>query len=295
MRRFIGIASVAAALSMLACETSDAQQRQGRTTARYNDTTTRPVENRPPPGEYRPNDSSPMRGDESFPAEYPGTSTGSLGSSTSGSTLGQSSVGTGTGSSIDRQSSTQSSGALSGEGTIGSSTGETGVGTTNSDRLSSGGATPGSTRSGTTGTGSTGSTGSSDRYEDPAKHTEGSATSSTGTGTSTAPSASDRSDSTGNVGTGSKRMQGRTGSQERSVRPRSGVGAPPTSDPLGNTNSDSPDVSGTPPIPSEGQTYGNPYDLGAAKSPKSADAGTGGADGGTRFEGNLPSDRLNTY
>lgn len=280
MRRFIGITAVAAALSMLACETSETQRREGRTPARYNDTTTRPVENRPPPGEYRPNDNSPMRGDESFPAEYPGTSTGGLGSAVGGSA----DTAVGSGSAIDRSSSTPPA-----SGT----TGETGTGTTNSDRLSSGSGLQGTTGSGTTGTGSTGSTGSENRYQDPSKHTEGSATSSTGTGTSTGSSSLDRSDSTGNTGSGSKRLQGRTGTQDRSTRPR--VGAPPASDPLGNTNSDSPDVSGTPPIPSGDQTSSNPYDLGAAKSPKSPDAGMGGADGGMKLEGNLPSDTRNTY
>lgn len=271
MRRFIGITAVAAALSMLACETSETQRREGRAPSRYNDSTTRPIDNRMPAGEYRPNDNSPMRGDENFPAEYPGSKTESMGSAVGGSA----DTAVGSGAQIDRSSST-------------ATTGETGTGTTNSDRLSSGGQAPsGTTRSGA---------GTSDvekRYEDPSKHTEGSATSSTGTGTSTDSSSLDRSDSTGNTGSGSKRLQGRTGTQDRSVRPR--VGAPPASDPLGNTNSDSPDVSGTPPIPSGDPGFGNPYDLGAAKSPKSADAGMGAADGGTRFEGNRPSDSLDTY
>jgi hypothetical protein len=43
----------------------------------------------------------------------------------------------------------------------------------------------------------------------------------------------------------------------------------------------------TPPIPSAGTDHGNPYDLGAAKSPR--DAGMmGHADGGARFEGSTP-------
>ena len=285
MRRFIGLAAAAAALSLLGCETSDSQRRQGRTSA------TRPVENRPPPGEYRPNDNSPMRGDESFPAEYPGTSTGTstggLGSSVGGS------GDTATGSSIDRDSSTSSMGINDSNSTTStfSSTGETGSGTTNSDKL---------TPPGTTGTGSTGRADSANRYEDPAKHTEGSAKSSTGTGSSTdsttGMSSSEPSDSTGNVGSGSKRQgrssdsttrQGRTGtSRDSTTRPR--VGAPPASDPLGNTNSDSPDVTGTPPIPSEG-VGSNPYDLGAAKNPKGpADAGSA-SDGGMKLERNLPS------
>lgn len=288
MRRFVGIAAVAAALSMLACETSNAQRREGRTPSRYNDTSTRPVENRPPPGEYRPNDLSPMRGDESFPAEYPGSSRSGLGDAVGGSA----DTPVGSGSTIDRRATTPSAGAPSSG--YQSPSGETGSAPTNSDRL-----TPG-----TTGTGSSRSVESENRYQDPAgdtsKNTESSTTSSTGTGTSTGMSSGEPSDSAGQVGSGSKssankKAQGRTGSQSSTVRPRSGVGAPPASDPLGNTNSDAPDVSGTPPIPSDAPTSSNPYDLGAAKNPKgAADAGTA-TDGGTRFEGNLPSDLQNTY
>jgi hypothetical protein len=277
MRRFIGIAAAAAALSLLGCETSDTQRRQGRSSV------TRPVENRPPPGEYRPNDNSPMRGDENFPAEYPGTSTGTstggLGSSVGGS------GDTATGSSIDRDSSTSSMGLndSNSQTSTFSSTGETGSGTTNSDKLTPpGGGATGSSRAD-----------SANRYQDPAKHTEGSAKSSTGTGTSTDSksglSSSEPSDSTGNVGSGSKKSttrQGRSGTGS-TTRPR--VGAPPASDPLGNTNMDNPDVSGTPPIPSGDGLGSNPYDLGAAKNPKgAADAGSA-SDGGMKLEHNLPS------
>lgn len=239
MRRFLGISAVAAALSMLACETSRA-----------------PVRTNVPAGEYRPNGNGPMRGGESFPAEAPGTtsstgtSTGALGASVGGS------GDTVTGSQIDRDSAVS----------------EGGTGPTNSDRLL------------TPGTGGTPNNRSSERYQDPNKTGDSSAESS---GSSTA----DRSDSTGNVGSGSRR-QGRSTGQDTTIRPRSGrpsTGNPAASDPLGNTNIDNPDESGTPPIPNA-DGFANPYDLGAAKSPK--DGGMMAPhDGGSHFE-SVPPDAL---
>ncbi len=101
MRPVLSIAAAAALLSLVACET-DTSRRQGRSPSRYEDTTVRPS------GEARPNDSSPMRGDET----YPGTS-GSPGIDSSTGTSGADL----SGSQIDRGSSVDRSGRRSGSDT----------------------------------------------------------------------------------------------------------------------------------------------------------------------------------
>jgi hypothetical protein len=61
MRRFTAVAIAAAALSVSACGTANKQRRQDRVPAEP--VTVQPDEN-------RPLDSSPMRGDETYPSDY---------------------------------------------------------------------------------------------------------------------------------------------------------------------------------------------------------------------------------
>lgn len=69
MRRFLGIAAVAAALSLIGCQTPDRQARYGSRSDHA-----RPAEVRPP-SESLPNGNGPMRGDETFPSEQSGQPT----------------------------------------------------------------------------------------------------------------------------------------------------------------------------------------------------------------------------
>src|SRR5687767_12637658 len=92
MRPYLFIAAAAAVLGLAGCET-DTARRQGRTPARYDDTTVRPS------GEVRPNDGSPMRGDELYPETSPSGGTGT------GTGVGESGASQ-SGSQIDRSSST---------------------------------------------------------------------------------------------------------------------------------------------------------------------------------------------
>jgi hypothetical protein len=77
MRRILGVAALAAAFSLIACESQDGMRRQGRTPSRT-DRVNRPAA---PPSEVRPTDNSPLRGDETYPSEYPASSPGNTGTS----------------------------------------------------------------------------------------------------------------------------------------------------------------------------------------------------------------------